>query len=265
MDKKAVFAHYSDVINNLIDTNSYWKVFFQNPYALDDNILGHVEDDIPNNIDICGGASRICIIDHDYDYVVKFDYSEDRHGSVCEREEEIYRAAANQGLATYFSEVEYIGEFTRTINFFPFYKVEQVTDWFSYDVEAIEDGIERLDPEAKRNITIHLNLYAYRRASKPHFADATQEEKETIASVHSPLSYKNRAVAETFMYYYGADEYCRFSNFLELENVNDLHCGNVGEIDGNFCLIDYGGYFDPDSCSDYDSEVDYSSSSSESA
>lgn len=263
MNKKEVLAHYTKVIDNLIDMNSYWKVFFQNPFNLDDDIRGHIEDDIPNNIDICSGATRICIIDHDYDYVVKFSYCEDRHGDVCEREENIYNAACANHLEDYFSEMVYIGDYVRVIHFYPFHNVEQATDWYGYDVEAIDDAVERLDPECQRDITICIPLYATCRAERSNWQSVTDDQKKSIRSLHSPLADRNFAVAETFVYYYGIEEYSRLSDFIVAHQINDLHCGNVGLVDGVFCLTDYGGYFDMDECSDSDDESEEYDSNSD--
>lgn len=261
MNKKAILEHYTSVIDSLINTNAYWKIFFQNPFNLEDNVYGHVEDEIPDNIDICTGVSRVCIIDHNCDWVVKFDYCKDRLGSVCDREEEIYCRACEKNLSQYFSEAVYIGDYKRRLIYYPYYKVERCCDWWGYDVEAVEDGIDKhLTSDDVREITICIPLYAYRRADRPHFVDAAPQDKTVIRRSGSEMARKTFAVAETFVANYGLDEYYRLNQFIIAENINDLHGSNVGEIDGKFCFIDYGGYHDPE----YDSTYEDDNSSSES-
>lgn len=45
-----------------------------------------------------------------------------------------------------------------------------------------------------------------------------------------------------FPYYMNYDKFETFTDFLENANINDLHSGNIGYINGRIVLIDYSGY-----------------------
>jgi hypothetical protein len=73
------------------------------------------------------------------------------------------------------------------------------------------------------------------------------EEKKCCSiakSIQSPLRGRAMQVAVEFIYLYGADEYERFTAFLEDNEINDLHRDNIGELNGQFVLIDFAGFHD---------------------
>ena len=74
--------------------------------------------------------------------------------------------------------------------------------------------------------------------------------------IHSPMRERNLAVAIDFIREYGQEAYVALSDFMYEENINDLHCGNVGDIDGRMVFIDYSGYHS--SCDEtYGEELSY--------
>lgn len=51
-------------------------------------------------------------------------------------------------------------------------------------------------------------------------------------------------VAE-FIEFYGEQEFHRLQNFIEnIAEINDMHCGNLGYLDGAPVLVDYSGYWE---------------------
>ena len=77
MNQEAVFNHFSKIIDNMLDNSLFFETFWQRPYS-EDSIEGSVDDAaLPANINLFFGASRGCIFDTDYNYVVKFDIEGD--------------------------------------------------------------------------------------------------------------------------------------------------------------------------------------------
>ena len=96
----------------------------------------------------------------------------------------------------------------------------------------------------KEKITISIPLYAYERAEPLSYFSASREETTMAHSVYknSPLIMRTDWIGVHFIKEYGEEEYCRLSDFLVEHRINDLHCGNIGEICGKMVLIDYAGY-----------------------
>lgn len=249
MNKNELFARYSHILDSLIDNSLWFKTYFQQPWMLDENIDGDWEAEVPYHVEICGGATRDCIVDKDLDWVVKFDIDEDEGGSCTEREVAIYEEACARGMEKYFAEVHYIGTYTRTYTFYDFHKIDFKMNWYGFDTDVFNaEFIEHEDEFGEmREITISLPLYAYRKASH-HLCGCPSEKERTIAQkVKSPLRARHIVIATDFIREFGLDEYVRFSRFACEWGINDLHFGNIGEIDDHLCLIDYSGYHSGDS------------------
>ena len=57
----------------MLDTSLFFETFWQAPYSSED-FYGSCDDEaLPENLNIKFGATRGCIVDDNYDYVVKFD------------------------------------------------------------------------------------------------------------------------------------------------------------------------------------------------
>lgn len=255
MDKKEVFAHFSRIIDSLIDNSLYFDTYFQRPFYLDDDIYGRDHDELPSNISLCGGATRVCLIDDDYDWVVKFDIDEDANGSVCAREERIYEASKSYALDRYFAEVEYLGEYTKSYSFYDISAIEQWCNFYGYDPESFDKEFAENEDHFGRlhTITVRIPLFGYRKAdSCERMSMMVNNDDETVKSakrIASPLRSRNVAIAAAFINEYGWDEYKVFSEFGMNWDINDIHFGNIGSIDGHLCLIDYGGYHSCDGSS----------------
>lgn len=264
MDKKEIFNHFSTIIDEMINNSLFWSTYWQRPWSFGDTIDGSDYDEMPAHILIQCGATRACIVDQDYDWVVKIDVEDDAYGSACEREERIYSAAKAYALDRYFAEVMFLGYYTREINFYDIIDVERWCDMFDYDPEyfdkAFSENEEQFGPI--HPITISIPLYAYRRADAYDCGPVDADSRARAKKIASPLYSRNIAVATAFIREFGMDEYKAFSEFGLEWDINDLHCNNIGEIDGHFCIIDYSGYHNP-YYSDEDDE-DWKKGSSES-
>jgi hypothetical protein len=51
----------------------------------------------------------------------------------------------------------------------------------------------------------------------------------------------NLAIAAAFIADYGTEDYNRLTDFLYDWDINDIHLGNVGEINNRIVIIDYAG------------------------
>lgn len=246
MNKQEIFNHYSTIIDEMINNSLFWSTYWQRPWSFGSTIDGSDYDEMPAHILIQGGVTRTCIVDQDYDWVVKIDVEEDAYGSACEREEQIYDAAKAYALDRYFAEVMFLGTYTREINFYDIMDVERWCDMFDYDPEyfekAFSENEEKFGPI--RPITISIPLYAYRRADTYDCGPVDADSRARAKKIASPLYSRNIAVATAFIREFGMDEYKAFSEFSLEWDINDLHCNNIGEIDGHFCIIDYSGYHD---------------------
>ena len=126
MNQEAVFNHFSKIIDNMLDNSLFFETFWQRPWS-EETIEGSIDDPaVPENINLYFGASRGCIYDENYNYVVKFDIEGDRYSdSLCDREIDIYRAAVARGLDAYFTKPTFLGIYHRVINFYHINTIEQ--------------------------------------------------------------------------------------------------------------------------------------------
>lgn len=251
MNKNDIFAHFSHLIDDMLDNSLFFPTYFQYPTMLDDNIYGNDEDAaVPSNISIHFGVSRGCIVDNDYEYVVKFDLDPDYSVSCCSREEEVYHAAELEGLERYFIKPIYLGIYTRTIQFYDAADIGRHFNWYGYDETFDEDFAKEEDNFGEIHpITICVPLYAYAKVSSAMLDPIDNDVYEECASIvshysSSPLRERAEVVAVRFMKDYGEEEFAQLSEFLEAEDVNDLHRGNIGLVNGRLVILDYAGWHD---------------------
>lgn len=246
MDKVQIFNHYSKVIDQLMEGTNFFKAYFQHPWMLDYSVRGKENPLIAPSLQIHTGATRACIVDDDFDYVVKFDIEEDNYGSACEREVDIYNSAKASGMDRYFAEAEYLGLYQRKIRYYTFDAIDKCCYVYDFDEEGFNNDIEKNlnDLGEMETIMIQIPLYGYRRANGYTCPYASEEEIRSARSIKSPLSGRNAAVAVAFMREYGQTAFEQFTDFALEWEINDLHLNNIGEIDDHFVLIDYSGYHD---------------------
>ena len=254
MDKERVFAHYKKILDEMILHSNWFRTFIQRPCYMDQEVFGDGSH-IPFEVIITTGATRSCIIDTNYDWVIKFDIEEDARGSACEREERLYARAKDYGVNQYFSEVKYLGEYHISFPFYRVYNIELESEYYEDFERDFTENEEHFGK--KETINIYLPLYAYKKANEnPSFESGyvTEDEKTTIREMRSPLSQRSLAVAFDFFSHYGMEEYSKLTNFLTKCGVNDLHQGNVGVIDDGPIIVDYGGYYEEE---DEDEDENY--------
>lgn len=263
MDKEKIFNHFSAILDNMLDNSLFFCTYFQCPSSLD-KIIGKEEDKaVPENISIYFGISRGCIIDKNFDYVVKFDIESDDFGdSISAREVELYHMAKNNNLEKYFAPAVFIGEYVKTISFYHYSDLERYVDWYEYNPQIFDEDFA--DNEEKfgklKNITISIPLYAYPKANGYIYSKLNWKEEEDCfikaKSIKSPLRLRQIQIAMEFIYKYGMPEYERLSSFMRENHINDLHRDNFGNLNGNIVAIDYGGFhsYDDDEDDEYSND-----------
>lgn len=251
MNKNEVFAHFSSILNDMLDTSLFFETFWQAPYSSEDFYGSYDDEALPENLNIKFGATRGCIIDDNYDYVVKFDVESDALGYACEREEYLYNEASRENLNQYFAECVYLGTYTKVIRFYDYYEISRHMNWYGYNWQEFEQNFMNNEDYFGEihDITISIPLYAYPKA-RPHYfmgVAGSQDENEYISKAQkivSPMRDSNLAVAVDFIRQYGEEAYQLVTDFLYANDINDLHCANFADIDGHYVAIDYAGYHD---------------------
>lgn len=244
------FQHFNSILDQLIEDNSYFAFYFQSPFSIEDEGSLSYGYNAPRNISMYCGATRGVIADADWDEVVKFELDgyEDEV-SPCAAEVSIYEAAVAANLSKCFVKPRYLGTYVKTIKAYPASLIYEHDDEDAcYDMS--ESSFCRmvnemgLSEEDMREVTIKLPLYAYEKANNVGWTcdEYEDEEGEIAKSYDSPLMERAEEVAASFVHEYGEVVYAELSSFLNEWCVNDLHCGNVGWINGRLVLIDYAGY-----------------------
>lgn len=253
MNKREVFKHFSNIFDDMLYHSLFWNTYFQAPYSMED-ASGSIDNiAFPENLSMKFGATRGCLIDTNYDYVVKFDIEGDANGYACEREEYLYNKATDAGVEQYFAECVYLGTYTKTIHFYDYRDIERNMNWCGYDWREFEqDFMENEDYFGEiHDITISIPLYAYPKAEEHCYMPFPRgEENEYInkaQKIVSPLRDRNLAVAIEFISEYSEDDYQTLTDFLCAYDINDLHAGNLADIKGHYTIIDYAGYHCGDS------------------
>lgn len=258
MNKNEVFTHFSSILDNMLYHSLFFCTYFQNPDSEEDFYGSYDDPAMPDNLKIKFGATRGCIIDDNYDYVVKFDVEADAFGFACEREKELYGCAQANFLDQYFAPCIYLGKYVKTIQFYDYFDITRNLNWCGYNWQEYEEDFMREEEKFGNihEITISIPLYAYPKA-RPHAlmgimgSSDENEYMHKAQKITSPMRDSNLAVAIDFIRQYGEEEYQRLTDFLYEKDINDLHLSNFGDIDGHYVCLDYSGYHDP---YDYNSE-----------
>lgn len=249
MEATMIFNHYKNILDELIDESDFFKNYFQNPISLDEDIYGEewtgVEALFANAINICFGATRGCLIDSNYDYVVKFDLDESEYGS-CDDEIRIYNIAKERHLEKFFLRPRFIGVYERKIHYYHFSNICDRLD-YNYFYESFSTDVEERLKECdcvKEEILIRIPLYAYPRAERYEYPNVDEQIQDSYSKTYSgsPLAERSSLVAFAIEKEYGRNEAYRLSDFLYDFNINDLHTGNLMAYCGKPCFSDYCGY-----------------------
>ena len=231
--------HYSQILDELIANYDIMKTYMQNPEEECDEATGYFYiNSLQRDVEVEAGASRLVLIDKECGFVVKIDVGwDDWDGEFCEREVHTYNMAKERGIAEYFVRPQYLGTYTNSYEWFPYYQVT-ATDFFS-ESQCYDDGYE------KEEINLNFNLYSYPLVTefgiKSHYLPQRYMQ-EAASYNHSPLNERQSAIAATFIQELGLDLFLKISNLLEEENINDMHGGNIGYMNGHLVIVDYAGY-----------------------
>ena len=204
MDTREIYEHFAAIIGDILESEE------DREYLLYPEDTWSHECKCDAHVSITSGCQRCVLVDADYDWVVKFDISEDRD---CETELAIYRDAVAADLAGCFTECGFIGTYS--------------------------------DDEAG----VVLNLYAFRRMRCDVLDAASAEEERALRSHNprSPLYRRSMKVAAAVLRSWGSEVFDRLTDFCFAHDINDLHTGNVGYDEENrIVLIDFAGYHHSD-------------------
>ena len=180
------------------------EYYFQNPLSFFSDLLKGCDD-----IEVCDGATKICLIPEDGDFVFKINII-DVCKDYCEYEADNYQEAVKAGKDRYFLETKYFKTLNECGVCFPIY---------------IQPKIDEISSEI----------------------DSESDEEINIPSSYcsSPAAWR---MSPTWIYnfieMYGKDEYFNLLEFCDKAGINDLHSGNIGYVNGCPVIFDYAGYFE---------------------
>lgn len=247
MKATMIFNHFKNILDELIEESSFFAHYFQHPVSLSEDVFQEEECRalFDNSTSIRFGVTRGCFIDDTYDYVVKFELLGAQESGSCSDEVLIYDAAAQNGLEKFFAQPIYLGTYTKTFKFFPW---NSSLPFDIFDETYFEKKLQEMIDENKierEEITISIPLYAYPKAERHEFRINEEDQDETYRSVshsNSPLVEREAGVGYAFVKQYGEEVFDALTEFLNEHEINDLHAGNVMEIDGELIFTDYCGY-----------------------
>lgn len=252
MREDLVFKHYSKVLDKMFDDPLFTFVL-QSPREFYNDFSNENYSKMPKNLSILFGASRLCIIDDNYPFVIKVDYTDmenrfEDFSSFCERELYFFNEAQERNLDRYLTEVKYLGEYRRRLKTYRLSDFYNYYDECEYDEFCFEDffiALNQMENEGIQQVELEviLPLYGYEKAYQINFQDAlTPAETQYYRSFNSSLNEVNVSIIAKFIKDYGLEEYYDFNEFLQEFNISDIHRGNVGDINGKIVILDYAGY-----------------------
>ena len=173
------------------------------------------------DVEVYDGATKICLVPDDGDFVFKINIIDDDGIDYCKYEADNYQEAVKAGKGKYFLETRYF----KTLN-------ECGVCFAIYIQPKIEEISSEIDSDSDEVINISPSYY-----SSP------------AADRLSPTWIHN------FIEAYGESEYFSLLDFCNKTAINDLHSGNIGYIDNHPVIFDYAGYFD--GSSSWDNSLTY--------
>ena len=238
------FEFFKEKLDNEISHSVRAQLWFQEPSFEGD----YLEFE---NFDVHCGISRACIVSKDWNYVVKFTHTEDRRGDPCDRECTYYENAVDSNIEMYFVEPKYIGTYTWRGNGYWARRVFRDISYIDFSANSDEDIMEKIqeeDLDTIEPISIRLELYEYPKVeeAKLGYYTPSKELQNMVRKSGSNFAERNTNVAAYFVEKYGYEEFTRLADFLEWNEINDLHSGNIGYLGKRLVFIDYAGYYDPE-------------------
>jgi hypothetical protein len=200
--------------------------FGKNRYDEDYTAVDDLAIQLPADIEIKTGATKVVLILND-SFVAKIGFNgtfdeyykgndeyEYRftpfiHSDYCKIEKEIYEKANKASLAMFFTKVDLLCE---TKEGYPIYVAERVSSFYDED----------------------------------YYDSSSRDSREKANSIMEEAhTYINDEWAGVALEKYGEELFKKFLNFIDDEDINDLHSGNIGfRKDGTPCLLDFSGYWE---------------------
>lgn len=156
----------------------------------------------------------------------------------------------------YFAEPQFAGIYVWKGKGYKARRIYRDISYIDFCGDSDEDVIGRIEEEGIGEIapiSIRLELYEYPKARKAPllYYSPSKELSNKVRRSGTSFAEKNTNVAAYFVEKYGYEKFMEIAEFLEWNDVNDLHCGNVGIIGEKIVFIDYGGYYSKDESENY--------------
>lgn len=193
-------------MNILADSGEHYTddYYLNNPLDFFSELMEGCED-----VEVCDGATKICLVPADGDFVFKINIIDGYSIDYCENEADNYTAAVNAGKGKYFLETRYF----KTLNEFGVC----FAIYIQPKIEEISSEIDKDDEE----LLVKSSWY-----------DSPAAEDMSPTWVN------------TFIKEYGETEFNKLLDFCDQCHINDLHSGNIGYVSGRPVIFDYAGYGD---------------------
>lgn len=223
-----------DVINEIVEKCPDFIHFLQD---YDCDVINWLPDSIKSSfgaIKFRCGCEKLVVICDDLDYVFKFDIYSNEKPSSCKRELQNYKtvlATEDKVLISMFA---------------PCYKV---------DCEYRENVIysTRCYPRSKElDLLVDRHLERYNIEMPDYFdTEYTDEENARLEDIYyefldnsSRLPDDDDDLTGSFMFmeYYSEEAFDELVSFCYDNNINDIHTGNIMELDGRPVITDYSGF-----------------------
>lgn len=200
-------------MNILADSGEHYTddYYLNNPLDFFSELVEGCED-----IEVCEGATKICLVPYDGDFVFKINIIDNDGIDYCEYEANNYQEAVRAGKGKYFLETKYFKTLNECGICFAIYiqsKIEEISSVIDQDELADDELVEEL-------------------LAKSSWYDSPAAEDM------SP-TWANNFIKE-----YGETEFNELLDFCDQCHINDLHSGNIGYVGGRPVIFDYAGYGD---------------------
>lgn len=200
------------LFTKLYDTNI--KDFLDNPtdhYIRTEWIERVRQSEHYDDIYICGGCSRLVVVDNNCKYVFKIQIDKETDVDYGIAEEYIFNEAVKFGISDFFAWSGYVGKYGNA----EVYAMEKV------------DACE---------CKISSEAYSYHLGIARENADFDDDEEPYIDG------YDDHDGMLEFACSVNGEGMNKVIDFIIHYGINDLHCGNWGYRNDTLVLIDYGGY-----------------------
>ena len=170
------------------------------------------------------GCSKGVIVFISMPFVIKFDSwdsSEDKRGSECRRELDIYHEAVKRGLECFFPKTEFLC-YVSDVNFYLQQKIDcqdaNICDW------KYREAIQKINRSVSKKIASKFQSYLEKEA--PFYVRHISER--WIAAVIS---------------LYGKKKALELEDFIVEMGINDMHGNNVGWYKKKPVILDFSGFY----------------------